>query len=74
MPEKPGYRVYDTVQRQYLASFRKPVKGCDVAVTRWTANPECAMRFNVLAAARSAVAWLGDGGMEILDDEGRTVR
>lgn len=74
MPEKPGYRVYDTVQRQYLAGFRKPVKGCDAAVTRWTENPEGAMRFRVLAAARSAVAWLADGGMEIRDDEGRTVR
>ena len=50
MPGKLGYRVFDTVQGLYLASFKKPVKGCDVAVTRWTEDPEGAMALRVLAA------------------------
>ena len=72
MPEKAGYRVFDAVQREYLASFKKPVKGCDVAVTRWTENPEGAMAFKVLAAARSVVGWLNDGGSAavVLNEKG----
>ena len=67
-----GYRVFDAVQREYLATFKKPVKGCDVAVTRWTENPEGAMAFKVLAAARSVVRWLNDGGSTavVLDEKG----
>ena len=72
MPEKAGYRVFDTGLREYLATFKKPVKGCDVAVTRWTENPEGAMAFKVLAAARSVVQWLNDGGSAavVLDEKG----
>ena len=72
MPEKAGYRVFDTGLREYLASFKKPVKGCDVAVTRWTENPEGAMAFKVLAAARSVVGWLNDGGSAavVLNEKG----
>jgi hypothetical protein len=75
MPEKLGYRVFDTVQGLYLASFKKPVKGCDVAVTRWTENPDGAMAFKVLAAARSVVGWLNDGGSAavVLDEKGGMV-
>lgn len=75
MPEKAGYRVFDTGLREYLASFRKPVKGCDVAVTRWTENPEGAMAFKVLAAARSVVRWLNDGGSAavVLNEKGDLV-
>lgn len=66
------YRVFDTGLREYLATFKKPVKGCDVAVTRWTENPEGAMAFKVLAAARSVVGWLNDGGSAavVLDENG----
>lgn len=75
MPGKAGYMVFDTVQRQYLASFKKPVKGCDVAVTRWTENPEGAMAFKVLAAARSVVRWLNDGGSAavVLNEKGERI-
>lgn len=75
MPEKAGYRVFDTGLREYLASFRKPVKGCDVAVTRWTENPEGAMAFKVLAAARSVTAWLNDGGSAavVLNEKGERI-
>lgn len=62
MPGKLGYRVFDTVQGLYLASFKKPVKGCDVAVTRWTERPEDAMVFRVLAAALSVADWLNGVG------------
>lgn len=66
------YRVFDTGLREYLATFKKPVKGCDVAVTRWTENPEGAMAFKVLAAARSVVGWLNDGGSAavVLNEKG----
>lgn len=72
MPEKAGYRVFDTGLREYLATFKKPVKGCDVAVTRWTENPEGAMAFRVFAAARSVTEWLNDGGSAavVLDEKG----
>ena len=72
MPDKPGYRVYDAAQGQYLASFRKPVKSCDVAVTRWTEDPEGAMAFRVLAAARSVAEWLdgGEGAAVVLTEKG----
>jgi hypothetical protein len=72
MPEKAGYRVFDTVLREYLATFKKPVKGCDVAVTRWTENPEGAMAFKVLAAAMSVTGWLNDGGSAavVLNEKG----
>ena len=76
MPGKLGYRVFDTVHGLYLASFRKPVKGCDVAVTRWTENPEGAMAFRVLAAARSVATWLNDGGgtaVAVLNEKGDAV-
>ena len=76
MPEKLGYRVFDTVQGLYLASFKKPVKGCDVAVTRWTEDPEGAMAFKVLAAARSVATWLDDGGgtaVVVLNEKGDAV-
>lgn len=75
MPEKAGYRVFDTGLREYLATFKKPVKGCDVAVTRWTENPEGAMAFKVLAAARSVVRWLNDGGsaVVVLNEKGDLV-
>lgn len=76
MPEKLGYRVFDTVQGLYLASFKKPVNGCDVAVTRWTEDPEGAMAFRVLAAARSVATWLDGksyGGCIILNDKGDMV-
>ena len=76
MPEKLGYRVFDTVQGLYLASFKKPVKGCDVAVTRWTESPEDAMVFKVLPAARSVATWLygkSYGGCIILNDKGDMV-
>ena len=70
MPEKAGYRVFETGLREYLATFKKPVKGCDVAVTRWTENPEGAMAFKVLAAAMTA--WLNDGGSAavVLNEKG----
>lgn len=76
MPGKLGYRVFDTVQGLYLASFKKPVKGCDVAVTRWIEDPEGAMAFRVLAAARSVARWLDGksyGGCIILNDKGDMV-
>lgn len=75
MPEKAGYRVFDTGLREYLATFKKPVKGCDVAVTRWTENPEGAMAFKVLAAARSVVGWLNDGGSAavVLNEKGERI-
>lgn len=75
MPEKAGYRVFDTGLREYLASFKKPVKGCDVAVTRCTENPEGAMAFKVLAAARSVNEWLNDGGSAavVLNEKGDLV-
>lgn len=62
MPGKPGFLVYDAERREYLESFKKPVKGCDVAVTRWTESPRDAMRFKVYAAAQSAVEWMNVGG------------
>ena len=62
MPEKLRYMVFDTVHGQYLASFKKPVKGCDVAVTRWTESQEDAMVFKVLPAARSVADWLNGAG------------
>ena len=62
MSERPRYAIYDTVQGLYLASFKKPVKGCDVAVTRWTESHEDAMAFRVLAAARSVADWLNGAG------------
>ena len=65
------YMVYDPAERVYLETFKKPVKGVDAAVTRWTENREYAMRFKVLAAARSAVTWLGDGTLVIMDEEGK---
>ena len=72
MPEKAGYRVFDTGLREYLATFKKPVKGCDVAVTRWTENPEGAMAFKLLVAARSVTEWLNDGGSAavVLNEKG----
>lgn len=76
MPGKLGYRVFDTVQGLYLASFKKPVKGCDVAVTRWTEDPEGAMAFRVLAAARNVATWLDGksyGGCVIINDKGDMV-
>lgn len=76
MPNKPRYRVYDTVRGQYLASFVKPVKGCDVAVTRWAVGTEDAMTFKVLAAARSVAQWLNDGGgtaVAVLNERGDAV-
>jgi hypothetical protein len=76
MPEKAGYRVFDTGLREYLASFKKPVKGCDVAVTRWTEDPDGAMAFRVLAAARSVARWLDGksyGGCIIINDKGDMV-
>ena len=76
MPGKLGYRVFDTVQGLYLASFKKPVKGCDVAVTRWTEDPDGAMAFRVLAAARSVATWLNDGGgtaVAVLNEKGDAV-
>ena len=68
--------MFDTVHGLYLASFKKPVKRCDVAVTRWTDDPDCAMAFRVLAAARSVATWLDGksyGGCVILNDKGDMV-
>ena len=62
MPGKPGFLVYDAERREYLETFKKPVKGCDVAVTQWTESPRYAMRFKVYAAAVSAAEWMNDGG------------
>ena len=62
------YVVYDAVERVYLEAFVKPVKGVDVAVTRWTENAQYAMKFKLYAAARSAAEWLGDDRrIEILE-------
>lgn len=68
------YVVFDAAHGEYLASFKKPVKGLDVAVTQWTEDPEGAMGFKVCAAARSAAAWLDDGSreIEILEERGET--
>lgn len=43
-----------------------------MAVTRWTENPEGAMAFRVLAAARSVTEWLNDGGSAavVLNEKG----
>lgn len=76
MPTQPRYRIYDTVQGQYLASFRKPVKGCDAGVTRWTWNPEHAMLFYGVKSARGVQMWLDCekyGGCVILNARGEIV-
>jgi len=54
-----GYIVFDKDSGLYLETFRKPVKGVDVAVTRWTEDMDHAMRFKIWAAARNAAEWLG---------------
>ena len=58
MAEGQRWIVYDAENGRYLAQFRRPVQGVDAAVTEWSANPERALRFRALAAARSAVAWM----------------
>lgn len=47
-----------------------------MAVTRWTEDPDGAMAFKVLAAARSVAMWLDGksyGGCIILNDKGDMV-
>lgn len=63
------YIVYDPDRLEYLASFKKPVKGVDAAVTMWTVNRTHAMRFKVYAAAIGAAVWLG-GGLRAIEEEG----
>ena len=67
------YRVYDTVQHEWLATFRKPAKKHDVRVTKWTHIEEFALKFPCVAAAKYATEWLNDGGYGgcvIVDDRG----
>ena len=59
--------MYDKTRKAYLASFRKPVKGLDVAVTQWTEDQAHAMAFKVYGAARSAVDWLGNMDLIVVD-------
>lgn len=70
-----GYIVFDKDSGLYLETFRKPVKGVDVAVTRWTEDMDHAMRFKIWAAARSAAEWLNDGGSAavVLNEKGDLV-
>ena len=71
MAGKPGFLVYDEQRREYLETFRKPVKGVDAAVTMWTDSPRYAMRFKVYAAAASAAEWMngdGRGACRIVED------
>lgn len=76
MAEKPRYAIYDTVQRQYLASFKKPVKGVDAAVTLWTRNPDHAQRFPGVKSARGVERWLNCekyGGCVVINGRGEIV-
>lgn len=65
MAEKPRYAIYDTAQRQYLASFKKPVKGVDAAVTLWTRKPDHAQRFPGVKSARGVAEWLNGKKYEV---------
>lgn len=76
MAERPRYAIYDTVQRRYLASFKKPVKGVDAAVTQWTRFPEYAQRFPGVKSARGVAEWLDCqkyGGCVIINSRGDIV-
>ena len=76
MPDRPRYAIYDTVRREYLASFRKPVKGVDAAVTQWTRDREHAQRFPGVKSARGVAEWLNGekyGGCVIINSRGLIV-
>lgn len=77
MAVKPTkYAVYDTFTGEYLASFKKPVKGVDAAVTKWTRDMDTAMWVATLANARSVAQWLNGGaggGCVILNARGEIV-
>lgn len=69
------YAVYDAYTGEYLASFVKPVKGVDAAVTKWTWDTRAAMWVTTLANARSIAQWLnGTGsGCVVLNARGERV-
>lgn len=73
---KLRYTVYDASEEKWLASYKKPVRGCDAAVTRWTRNPELAMRFPGTKSARGVARWLDmnrHGGCIVLNAKGEIV-
>lgn len=55
---KARYSIYDTTTGRYLVSFKKPVKGCDAAVTRWSPQREFAMKFRGVKSAKCVAMWL----------------
>ena len=70
------YSIYDAVQQKWLMSFQKPDKRCDAAVTRWTRNPEYAMKFPGTKSARGVAMWLdanGKGGCMVINAKGVAV-
>lgn len=73
---KLRYTVYDTTSKKSLLSFHRPVDKLDAAVTKWTRNRECALKFPGTKSARNVALWLNanhHGGCVVLNAKGAIV-